>query len=753
MPPTADTGMAVVDAGDPVIVLSGPTFLPLRTSDSLTTAIYNTDVTTVAWSSSDPSVLIVDDLGNVSAVTPGQSTVTASIDVEGATVSDTLAITVQNDIPFYDAWRGSAHAAYETRPFTHWNEDGAIPVFCAKCHSTPGFEDFLGSDGTPAGVVDGDAALGSAVECLACHNDVAVELDSVTFPSGVTIDGLGSEALCMSCHQGRASGDDLATTFATLGVEPDTVDATLAFTNVHYYPAGATLFAGQVRGGFQYEGQVYDWRFRHVSGYDSCIGCHDPHTLELRVDECAACHTDPVPVEDLDDIRDIRMIASGAGDYDGDGDLDEGIYYEIQGLRTEVLDSLQTYVTDQGQSAICYGDGYPYFFVDSDADGACGASDTTPYDEWSPRSLAAAYNFQLASTDPGNFAHNAKYTIQLLHDSLQDLNLGLTAEKDLSAFVRNDPGHFNGAGEPARHWDEDAEIDARCSQCHGGEQGLEFFLQYGVGLQAEEQDNGLSCETCHVALPDFDQIRPVPDVTFPSEITLASADTTSNLCMTCHSGRTAKEDIDRIIASGTVRFSNIHYRAAGASRFGTLAQVGYEYDGQTYAGEWTTHPGGNECTDCHDPVGTNHSFRVADAFANCTACHLGAAQPDDIRSATLHGEDYDGDGSTTEPLAGELDGLAEQLLTVMTDANAICYGDSYPYFFNDTNDNGVCDGAEAIFPNQYAAWTPALLRAAHNYQFEHTETGAWSHNFDYMGQLLYDSIEDLGGDTSNLVRP
>ena len=66
------------------------------------------------------------------------------------------------------------------------------------------------------------------------------------------------------------------------------------------------------------------------------------------------------------------------------------------------------------------------------------------------RSASAAYNYQMAKKDPGNFAHNAKYTIQLLHDSLQDLNAGLKSPKDLSKFVRNDSGHFNGAARAAR---------------------------------------------------------------------------------------------------------------------------------------------------------------------------------------------------------------------------------------------------------------------------------------------------------------
>jgi hypothetical protein len=35
--------------------------------------------------------------------------------------------------------------------------------------------------------------------------------------------------------------------------------------------------------------------------------------------------------------------------------------------------------------------------------------------------LKAAYNYQYAQKDPGAFAHNAKYVLQVLYDSLEDI--------------------------------------------------------------------------------------------------------------------------------------------------------------------------------------------------------------------------------------------------------------------------------------------------------------------------------------------
>ena len=40
---------------------------------------------------------------------------------------------------------------------------------------------------------------------------------------------------------------------------------------------------------------------------------------------------------------------------------------------------------------------------------------------WTPRLLKAAYNYQWFSKDPGAFAHNPKYVLQFLYDSLKDV--------------------------------------------------------------------------------------------------------------------------------------------------------------------------------------------------------------------------------------------------------------------------------------------------------------------------------------------
>jgi hypothetical protein len=114
-------------------------------------------------------------------------------------------------IPYYQEWSTSGHADKAAEAFRHWDsEDPAVvPTTCAKCHSTPGFRDFIGDDGSAVGSVETAVPVGSTVECAACHNPTTAELDSVVFPSGVEVTGLGPEARCMTCHQGRASTDSV----------------------------------------------------------------------------------------------------------------------------------------------------------------------------------------------------------------------------------------------------------------------------------------------------------------------------------------------------------------------------------------------------------------------------------------------------------------------------------------------------------------------------------------------------------------
>ncbi len=173
-------------------------------------------------------------------------------------------------IPFEAEWAGSPHNDIEAEAFRHWDADdpAEIPESCAKCHSTPGYLAFMGADGSQFGVVEGPAPIGTTVECVACHNEVTLEHDSVVFPSGLELTDLGDQARCMECHQGRSSKISVDESIAeAVGEDLDTVSEDLGFINIHYYAAAATRYGTEVKGGYEYDGLEYDPRFDHVEGY------------------------------------------------------------------------------------------------------------------------------------------------------------------------------------------------------------------------------------------------------------------------------------------------------------------------------------------------------------------------------------------------------------------------------------------------------------------------------------------------------
>ncbi|MGB8982344.1 MAG: hypothetical protein WCC12_10745 [Anaerolineales bacterium] len=663
-------------------------------------------------------------------------------------------------VPYLEQWENSPHNAVDTEAFRHWDaEDPAeVPANCAKCHSTAGYQDFLGADGSEENKVDAAVPAKDAqgIQCIACHNPVASNLNEVAFPGFETneagepvpfvVEGFGDASRCLVCHQGRESKASVDAQIARFEVSDD--DAVVApikddkgeevkfgFRNIHYYAAAATLYGTEVKGGYEYDGKVYDAKFRHVEGIDTCIGCHDPHTLEIKVETCAQCHEDVATVEDL---KNVRMVSS-TSDYDGDGDVEEGVAFEIAGLQEVLLAQIQDYAKNTAGAEIKYDAAtYPYFMT----------PEGEAYSNWTASLLKAAYNYQVSIKDPGQFAHGGKYIIQLLHDSIEDLG------GDVTSLARSDAGHFAGNTEPFRHWDEEGEVPGSCAKCHSAT-GLPQFLKEGANI-SNEIANGFMCSTCHneEAWPER---YAVDAVTFPSGATVSFGGKDAegnfvandgNMCLECHSGRSSKPTVDRAIASSgaadedspaaegkRLSFSNVHYFAAGATLFGADAQGAYMYDGKEYAGYFVQHPL-NKCQDCHDVHALEPKTEA------CAGCHAGA----EIENIRMGAPDYDGDGDVTEGVKAELDALAEALyaeIQVYAEAHggAITYDShTHPYFF----------GADE---KAYVAWTPRLLKAAYNYQYYQKDPGAFVHNGRFVAQFLIDSIEDLGGDVSTYVRP
>lgn len=316
-------------------------------------------------------------------------------------------------------WAASSHADSSSDAFRHWDEDGEIPVSCAQCHSSAGMLDYLGADGTAAGVTDNPAKIGSVVDCSACHNEAIANTTTVKFPSGMDVTAAPDYASCYTCHQGTEGGINGGLDERIGSIGADEKGEGLGFVNPHYLNVAGISLGSEANAGYQYEGKTYAARFEHATGVETCTECHDPHSLHLvepGLEKCATCHAE---VEAWPDQHKIRRTKQ---DLDGDGDTDESTYDEINGLLVRTSEAIQKYAADTAGAEIGIVDHYPYWFADTNGNGTQD-EDEKGYADWTPRLMHAAFNYRLVLTSAG-YVHNPVYTAQLLIDSIEDLAAG-----------------------------------------------------------------------------------------------------------------------------------------------------------------------------------------------------------------------------------------------------------------------------------------------------------------------------------------
>lgn len=226
----------------------------------------------------------------------------------------------------------------------------------------------------------------------------------------------------------------------------------------------------------------------------------------------------------------------------------------------------------------------------------------------------------------------------------------------------------------------------------------------------------------------------------------------SNVCLTCHVGRevgdTIKNDND---ADGVRGFVNSHYLTAGGQLFG---KSGYTFAGKDYTNPaFFAHdkigtaaaPGtgsNGPCVGCHMTSPNKHKFTnvstsggvITGITSNaCVTCHTGGFA---LTAAKLVTEE--------EEYQAALAGLKAALAS-----KGIFFANSNPYFFKDTNANGVLDPSEIDRNNAFTNWAGVYgvalwkdtMGAAFNANMLAHDPGGYAHNRFYAKRLIWDSID------------
>ena len=692
----------------------------------------------------------------------------------------------------YVQWASSGHGDMTATPWRRF-DPGPVSTSCAQCHSAAGFLDFA----VDAVVTEANPpSLG--LECAACHtgspssyyNPTFGALEPVQFPVDVAeceadlaecdlmgnpipnLSLFGSSNMCLVCHQGRESGQDVQNR-----IDFDSGEGPYSFLNIHYYAAAATLFGTESNAGYEYDEEYIprDTFPSHPDDFSTCEGCHmtnaengENHTWIPDLATCQSCH--------------------GGNSFQTLGGTPSQSYTNIQALQPELYAAIQAYADDvcivpadpSAEPPTPERDCGPIVYDGAwcnDNGEPCTRSNS--YRDFDAKLLSAAYNYQVAEKDPNGFVHNGSYIQQILYDSIDDLggtpSVAVIGRGDLtldgSAIATASKtqqwqisGHGDTGSEVFRHWDEDLMVSASCTKCHN----TNGFGEFAMGQMTTSQLplSAVGCTSCHNQFNLFanaetrwDDLATNPalePVVFPSGET-ATFNNSSNICMACHQGRSSGDDVDDATSNGandplydSYDFTDIHYYAAGATFFGGDVRGGYQYEGATYRGEnpWGVHTQLNgamglvDCVGCHmnADITQEKKHTFLPKVADCSTCHPGSTFPTLANSPSNNFDDIE--VLTTELLAA-IEAYADggglpKVSPVQYDASA------YPYWFK--------AGVPAIYPNRYLDFDFDMLTAAYNYQVALKDPAGYIHNGVYIKQILFDSIDVMGG-TPSITRP
>ncbi len=304
--------------------------------------------------------------------------------------------------PTYDEWLESGHSS--TAP------SGIGRAGCVSCHNGLYSAEYLDDPEGFKFPTENPTELVPQT-CAVCHdphgNDNPGSLrdasvTDVVFPNHILQPRGGAGRLCMTCHNGRRTEEDVASQIMN-------GSSRVGGIGPHHSVQGDML-----SGINAYEDIDPDFTFvssKHINVEDACVTCHvhphdgdiangipnfTAHTFEPTVEACEPCHG---AISEFEDI-----IAKE--DFDGDGFV-EGIQDEVRGLMEKLVETIIDASKDN-TARQAFIDNYGSAIINKDIS--------------TEEQRAAEYNRAFVEFDGSTGIHNATYAIQLLQRSILSLD-------------------------------------------------------------------------------------------------------------------------------------------------------------------------------------------------------------------------------------------------------------------------------------------------------------------------------------------
>lgn len=322
--------------------------------------------------------------------------------------------------PTYDEWQESAHAAA-------LDLSGSTRTTCAHCHNGYYGAQFLDDPEGYSSPATVDVVV--PIVCQTCHDPHhadnpgqlrdASAMD-IALPNSPLIPSAGAGRLCMACHNGRRSSEDVA----------EMIESGSAHFGPHHAVQGDMLAGVNA---VEDVDTIFTFASsRHILVEDGCVNCHthhhevespseaEPnytgHSFEPTVEACEPCHGT------LGDFTDLMAKK----DYDGNGSV-EGVQTEVEGLLVLLEETIADVTEDAGAQAA----------LEADFEGTIGDTMYARTGAITEEQRMAGYNWAYVSYDGSKGVHNATYAIQLLQQSIEAMDPTVLSGR--GAFVLKQP--------------------------------------------------------------------------------------------------------------------------------------------------------------------------------------------------------------------------------------------------------------------------------------------------------------------------